>query len=368
MNGGSIPHQTRNKRFVRNTYLGSLLEAFFVSGITTVILIRIYLAATGYPQIGGRGLHFAHLLWGGLLMLISLVLFMAFQGRTIQYSASIVGGAGFGAFIDELGKFITSDNNYFFQPAIALIYVIFILLLLGFRALERHTHFSEQERLAAVLDLLKEGVLYDLSPKEKAEALYLLHASQTQKTMNAQLLLNLVEHMQVEEPSRPGLFLLIGRWLHKLYRQIIQSSSFIKVTFICVLCYAFLSTLATISVLIFDFSSFSLLIFKHPPQFDQYCLLISSLLSDVLVLFGALQLLRRRPIEAYRWFQRGVLVSILLTQIFLFYQNQLQALWDLLINLILLSVIHFMQHAERREQRHKALEDMNVQIPQTTFR
>ena len=45
-----------------------------------------------------------------------------------------MGGLGFGLFIDKLAKFITSDNNYFFRPAIALIYAIFVLLLLWWRS------------------------------------------------------------------------------------------------------------------------------------------------------------------------------------------------------------------------------------------
>ncbi|KWX00084.1 hypothetical protein C3Y87_00420 [Carbonactinospora thermoautotrophica] len=50
------------------------LQQFVVAGISTVLLTRAYLAATGCPQIGGGGLHIAHVLWGGLLMLVALAI------------------------------------------------------------------------------------------------------------------------------------------------------------------------------------------------------------------------------------------------------------------------------------------------------
>ena len=140
--------------FVRVLKLSRLLETFFIASVTFILVIRAFLASTGYPQLGGHGLHIAHLLWGGLLMLIALVLLLAFIGRHIQSSAALLGGIGFGTFIDELGKFITSDNNYFFQPAIPLIYIIFVLLFLSFRELENRPSSSERTRLANALHIL----------------------------------------------------------------------------------------------------------------------------------------------------------------------------------------------------------------------
>src|SRR6266700_1939997 len=136
--------------FVRVLKLSRLLETFFIASVTSILVIRTFLASTGYPQLGGHGLHIAHLLWGGLLVLL------AFIGRHIQSSAALLGGIGFGTFIDELGKFITSDNNYFFQPAIPLIYIIFVLLFLSFRELEHHPSSSERTRLANALHILAE--------------------------------------------------------------------------------------------------------------------------------------------------------------------------------------------------------------------
>ena len=54
-----------------------LLDTFLVSAVATVVIIRIFLEATGYPQLGGGGLHIAHVLWGGLGMLVAIALLAA---------------------------------------------------------------------------------------------------------------------------------------------------------------------------------------------------------------------------------------------------------------------------------------------------
>src|SRR6266852_4943410 len=121
-----------------------------------------------------RGLKLSRLLWGGLLMLIALVWLLAFIGRPIQSMAALLGGIGFGTLIDELGKFITSDNNYFFQPAIPLIYLIFVLLFLSFRELEHHPSSSVRTRLANALHILAEDAPSGLPEEDKHEVLWLL--------------------------------------------------------------------------------------------------------------------------------------------------------------------------------------------------
>src|SRR5207245_8137076 len=110
-----------------------LLDTFLVSAVATLLIIRVFLEATGYPQLGGNGLHIAHVLWGGLGMLVAIVLLLLFLSSSTRLVAALVGGAGFGAFIDELGKFVTSDNDYFFKPTAALVYVTFVLLFLAVR-------------------------------------------------------------------------------------------------------------------------------------------------------------------------------------------------------------------------------------------
>ena len=51
-------------------------EAFLFSAIATVGLVRAFLIVTGYPKVGGHGLHVAHVLWGGLLMGAAIAIVM----------------------------------------------------------------------------------------------------------------------------------------------------------------------------------------------------------------------------------------------------------------------------------------------------
>ncbi|MBL8121459.1 hypothetical protein JNM87_01785, partial [Candidatus Saccharibacteria bacterium] len=108
----------KSQVFIRNVAARDLLDIFVVSAASSILLIRFYLHATGYPVIGGTKYHIAHMLWGGLLMLAAFVLNFAFLGARLQKLVALMGGIGFGIFIDEIGKYVTRNNDYFFQPAV----------------------------------------------------------------------------------------------------------------------------------------------------------------------------------------------------------------------------------------------------------
>src|ERR687885_2801553 len=94
----------RPANLIRN-YEQTPIDIFFITAVSTVLLLRIYLQATGYPQIGGNGLHIAHVLWGGLAMVLAIGILLSFLLPGTRRLAAFLGGIGFGAFIDELGKF-----------------------------------------------------------------------------------------------------------------------------------------------------------------------------------------------------------------------------------------------------------------------
>ncbi len=161
----------------RDFEAGIYLQDLLVSAVVAILLTRLFLGLTGFPRMGGGGLHVAHMLWGGLLMLIALVLLLAVIGKRSKRLAALIGGAGFGLFIDELGKFITAENDYFFQPTIALIYGLLVLLFLSFRAIERRS-LSPDEALANSADMLRELVLGGATEAEIQRTLRLLERSE----------------------------------------------------------------------------------------------------------------------------------------------------------------------------------------------
>src|SRR5438270_5212217 len=160
--------------FYRNARARDHLEIFLVSAVSSLLLLRFFLYLSGYPQVGGGSLHIAHMLYGGLFMAAAIVINVSFLGARVQRFSALLGGVGFGIFIDELGKFITRDNNYFFRPTIGIIYAIFMLLYLTFNFLTRRQHLTDRELELNALTQFEEVVLRDLDPLEKARIQKLL--------------------------------------------------------------------------------------------------------------------------------------------------------------------------------------------------
>lgn len=177
----------------------------------TVVVTRIYLHLTGYLQIGNEIFHIAHLTWGGLGLLIASLMLMMYRGRVVLIIGSIMSGIGWGLFIDEIGKFITVTNDYFFRPAAAIIYVVFLgcfLLLLYMKRKEQH---SVKSRLYDVLEGLEEVIEQDLNVKERLrieEELESIIEDTTDKNIDllARQLLEFIHKQEVSPPENDILY------------------------------------------------------------------------------------------------------------------------------------------------------------------
>ena len=136
--------------------------------------MRIFLELTGFPQVGGSTLHIAHVLWGGLLMAVGLMIMFIFLGSLLESLGILAGGIGFGLFIDEVGKFVTRDNDYFFQPSVAIMYTTFVVLYLGARWILTSTRYSQNEYLVNSINELRDLCDGKATEEEKKLVLYTL--------------------------------------------------------------------------------------------------------------------------------------------------------------------------------------------------
>lgn len=143
-------------------YLFLVLVSFAV----TVIGTRWFLQLTGFPQIGGGDLHVAHALWGGAALFVGALLPIVLAGRLVYRVAAVLAGVGIGLFIDEVGKFITAENDYFYPAAAPIIYATFLLAVIVWLRVRRPHDPEPRAQLLGALELLEESVEGDLQRDE----------------------------------------------------------------------------------------------------------------------------------------------------------------------------------------------------------
>jgi len=334
---------------VRSLEGQNLLEIFFVTAVASVLGIRFFLALTGYPKLSPGNLHIAHVLFGGILMMLALVITLGYINKSAYYVAAVLGGFGFGAFIDELGKFITGDNNYFYRPTAALIYIIFVLIYLGIEAFMHNPRLSEQERLINALELAKEMVLGDLDHRERKRALELLKGC-SPKDPVAKALRELLYATDAVPVPRPDIYTAIKYRARRLYRKLVQKGWFVKAVIAFFLLQSFLAL---------GLDAFLLYVrlegrlhaqgtFLALPHSD-LAGLVSATIAAAFAVAGIMKI-RSSRLEAYKLFKNAVLVQIFLVQVFLFYKAQFLAVVGLAGNICVLLVLYYMIRQEKAAQ------------------
>lgn len=191
------------RKWVRRIYSDRYVLITLISFAVSVSLIRFFLGVTGYPQIGSAELHFAHVLWGGLLLFISSLLPLIFVNKRILDLSALLSGIGVGLFIDEVGKFITQTNDYFYPAAAPIIYVFFLLTIQVYRMIRKPLKKDLRTNLYHTLEEFEEVLEGDLSDKEKAKIIHRMEALDIEKEDQDLLVLKEMLILFLKDPTRP---------------------------------------------------------------------------------------------------------------------------------------------------------------------
>jgi hypothetical protein len=322
-------------RLVRNVEFAQLFDTFFITAITTILVVRFYLKITGYPQIGGSTLHISHLLPGMLLMLLALMVLLGAVNRAARGFAAVTGGLGFGLAWDELGKFITNDNNYFFHATPGLIYLTFVILYLIVRYSSQR-RFTEDDYMANLLDLIKDAAIKDLDPREYQHAKELLgHVSKSNALYGpAKEMLERVRPTAARQPS------LLDRIINDIKKPLVSLSRrefFSRLVVGIAVAYGFAALVA--SVLFFAAATL-------PDNYQVSTILrgdetdfiggLSALISAVLAGAATYKYRQGRASRAFRLFEQSLLVNIFIGQVVLFFKSEGVAIFWLAVTLFLL--------------------------------
>lgn len=374
--------------FIRNIAAQDLIEIFMVSAISSILAIRFYLHLTGYPQIGGNGLHIAHLLFGGFFMMVALVLLFSFLSRRMYNVAAVLGGIGFGTFLDELGKFLTSDNNYFFEPTVAIIYVVFIVIYLVTHFIEARSKYTKTEYIANAFSVLQDATIQDLNSDERRVAMQYLRKAGKDNPLVADLH-KLLDEIETIPREKPTLIDKAEDFVKNFYRKVIEFPLFYKGVILFFVSSSFLSLVQSVALLntylvgvvaflsacilfygvyrsgLFKLNAFEIFILgivfgvglffasdKLPTiearvlSFTEVGEMVSTTIGVILVSLGIFKLKTDR-LAAFQYFKYSVLVSIFLTNFFVFYKIQFAALIGLAINILTLAVLEYMISREQ---------------------
>lgn len=324
----------QKKYLIYNIEAGEYFEYLLVASVATLFGIRFYLTVTGFPQIGSSGLHIAHMLWGGLLMMFSLIFLFTFLSRSLLRYVAILAGIGFGTFIDELGKFITSDNNYFFEPTFAIIYIIFIILFLLFRSFEKLHRLSEADYLSNAFEVTRQAVTERASTKIKEQALQLLKKCDS-STLVPQNLSNILLNTPPDFKEDKNFIEKFRLKISAFYITLAQKNLLTKGFVIFFIIFSLFNLWRAVDVisLFFRLEDFEL-------SFIDLGKFISSLVSSIIILFGVI-MIRFSQIRGFKLLKLGILFSLFITQFFDFYNEQLLATGIFVLNIFLLVNLNY---------------------------
>ncbi|MCX5043848.1 hypothetical protein OG921_11795 [Aldersonia sp. NBC_00410] len=325
----------------RNVIGSSLAESFMIIAIATILLTRLYLEITGYPQVGGGTLHIAHALYGGAMMMLALLIGWLALGFGARILSVVLGGIGFGLFLDEVGKFVTKDNDYFFGPSAEIMYVLVLVVLVGSRILRTVRPPSAREYLASAMGIAADGVARGLAPHRRRIALLLLDRAAETGADDAA-----VEHIRAlivaATPTSARLYAL-QQFVPRLIPDFFRSPRWIPVVGWTMVIVSFLSVVGAVSAIAFGdyYNDDDVDVHFEGWSISTFILMVSAILTFALAcpaMFARKRTDRDWPL---RWLRAAALIFTLLNALVDFAAEGFGALSSMAIGLFTLAIVSY---------------------------
>jgi len=325
----------------------------------SVSLTRLFLSLTGYPQIGGGELHIAHALWGGLLLFIAALLPLIIANPGVFSTSAALAGIGVGLFIDEVGKFITQRNDYFYPAAAPIVYTFFLLTILLFLNLRRFVDTAPDAELHKALDQFQDMLIGPV----KSQEYELLESRLEQISRNstsikhAELASALLKFVHEHEPAVSWTRPKSQFWLNRLVRKTtvrLLSDEFLRLSLIAGISAIGLLTLKNPFEVLFakwlppTINVFLMNLYSGRPidattlPFWFNIRLVFELVVGSLLLISAGLLIARRTRAGVRLAYIALLLSLTTVNLLLFYFEQFSTIMTTLIQFtLLLEIIYY---------------------------
>jgi hypothetical protein len=218
--------------------------------------------------------------------------------------------------------------------------VTFVALYLVFRSLRRRTYTADEGVLNA-LEALKSAALGQLDEPARREALALLQSTNPGDGFAGEVraLLEHAPSLPTRAPSAPV------RWaasLRERYLALTQHPRFVDLVDIG---FTILAVTAVVTVLSLTLDGPGIV------RFTEWAGLISSMVANACLLVGVVLLRTRGRLAAYEWFDRGLLISIFVTQVFVFADEQLGGA----VGLCIVPAVWILLRGAMRAERERAV-------------
>jgi hypothetical protein len=318
-------------------YLFLTLVAF----AATVIATRAWLELTGYPRIGGGELHIAHALFGGVFLLAAMLLPIILAGGRTYRLAAVCGGIGAGLFMDEVGKFITTRNDYFFPAAAPLIYATFLLGVLLYMHIRRRRRPDPRTLLLTSLQVMEEVVDADLQAHERDDlrvrlARVAAEASLEEQRRLATALLDFLEARELRiAPDQASALQPLRTWWRKRRDDWLGGRG-LRVALVVAIFVSGVRALVDLAVALGEIRAVDPAVSAQLFTLDMAHLIVEAMVGSLLVAGSVLMALTRRDALGATLAEYGLLTSLAVADLASFYLRQFASIQVALFHAVLL--------------------------------